>query len=166
VKNLILALVISVAMAGSTAAETFVMFSPQDNIRDQIIFRIEQSMNKIDIMMFSLTDKQIGAALVKAKNNGVTVRVIVDKSSNNSRKEKTVVPYLVKNGINVKKMSGVTKEGIMHNKVAVFDDKIMVTGSFNWTWSANNVNHENAIFIDDPRVIKRYTDEFNSLWVQ
>ena len=61
---------------------------------------------------------------------------------------------------------GAIREAWLHNKVAVFDDKIMVTGSFNWTWSANNVNHENAIFIDDPRVIKRYTDEFNSLWVQ
>jgi len=33
-------------------------------------------------------------------------------------------------------------EGLMHNKFAVIDDNIVITGSFNWTASADKRNDE------------------------
>ena len=55
---------------------------------------------------------------------------------------------------------------IMHNKFAVFDGKMVETGSFNWTTSADRYNFENALFISDPAVAARYESEFERIWEQ
>jgi phosphatidylserine/phosphatidylglycerophosphate/cardiolipin synthase-like enzyme len=52
----------------------------------------------------------------------------------------------------------------MHNKFAIFDGKLMVTGSYNWTASAEKYNYENAVFITDPTAIDQYQKEFNEIW--
>ena len=39
------------------------------------------------------------------------------------------------------------KGSLMHNKYAVIDENIVITGSFNWTNKAVNVNHENIVII-------------------
>jgi len=38
------------------------------------------------------------------------------------------------------------------------------TGSYNWTFSANNKNDENLMVIDDPEVIKIFQNQFVNLW--
>lgn len=48
----------------------------------------------------------------------------------------------------------------------VIDDKIVITGSFNWTVTAVNANQENLIVVDNPYYINRYNEEFEKLWLQ
>ena len=52
----------------------------------------------------------------------------------------------------------------MHNKFAIFDGKLMVTGSYNWTNNAEHFNYENAVFITDPNVIMQYQKDFDNIW--
>jgi phosphatidylserine/phosphatidylglycerophosphate/cardiolipin synthase-like enzyme len=52
----------------------------------------------------------------------------------------------------------------MHHKFAIFDRRIVVTGSFNWTRSATTENNENIVVIEDPAVVQRFSDEFERLW--
>ena len=52
----------------------------------------------------------------------------------------------------------------MHNKFAIVDDYLLLTGSFNWTDNAVNRNCENILITSDIEVIKKYKDEFNKLW--
>ena len=52
----------------------------------------------------------------------------------------------------------------MHNKFAIIDNRILLTGSYNWTFSANHRNDENLMVIDDPDVIARYQNYFEKLW--
>lgn len=54
----------------------------------------------------------------------------------------------------------------MHNKFAVFDGRLVETGSYNWTTSATSYNFENAIFIRDLKVSARYEEEFQHIWAQ
>lgn len=54
----------------------------------------------------------------------------------------------------------------MHNKFAVFDGKLAVTGSFNWTTSADDYNFENALFLSDPAIVARIEEEFERIWSQ
>ena len=52
------------------------------------------------------------------------------------------------------------------NQAEVFINIAMYvfTGSYNWTFSANNRNDENLMIIDDPEVIARYKNQFEKLW--
>ena len=76
---------------------------------------------------------------------------------------KILVTGLVRDGFNIKITHGIGR-GIMHNKFAIFDGKLMVTGSYNWTNNAERFNYENAIFITDPNIIKQYQREFDTMW--
>ena len=40
----------------------------------------------------------------------------------------------------------------------------LLTGSYNWTFSANNRNDENLMVIDDPEIIKIFQNQFVNLW--
>ena len=55
-------------------------------------------------------------------------------------------------------------EAHMHHKFAVFDGQQLVTGSFNWTRSASEVNAENLVVTDDPRLVGAFANEFERLW--
>jgi phosphatidylserine/phosphatidylglycerophosphate/cardiolipin synthase-like enzyme len=52
----------------------------------------------------------------------------------------------------------------MHYKFAIFDGKLLVTGSYNWTASAERFNQENALFLDEPDIIRRYQARFDQLF--
>ena len=48
-----------------------------------------------------------------------------------------------------------------HHKFAIFDGRLLVTGSYNWTDAAESRNLENALFLDDPALIARYGEWFD-----
>ena len=39
------------------------------------------------------------------------------------------------------------EKGLMHNKFAILDKSIVLTGSFNWTYYAASLNHENMLIM-------------------
>jgi len=52
----------------------------------------------------------------------------------------------------------------MHNKYAVIDDNIIITGSFNWSDHAIKSNYENLIIIESEELANKYNENFNMLW--
>jgi len=138
-----------------------VYFSPEGGIRDQIIKRINLSKSSIDIAVYSFTTGEIAQALVSAHRRGVKVRVIRDKVQSSNKHDEN--GFLKKNGIPVLILSGKGR-GLMHSKFAVFDVKEVLTGSYNWTENAEKFNYENAVFIDDEKVINSFEKEFEGMW--
>ena len=51
----------------------------------------------------------------------------------------------------------------LHDKFAVFDNKKVITGSYNWTSSAEYYNHEVVIISDDATIVKQFNPHFNML---
>lgn len=54
----------------------------------------------------------------------------------------------------------------MHNKFAVLDQKVVWTGSWNYTDGATYKNNENAIAIESPDIAAVYTVKFNAMFAQ
>ena len=52
----------------------------------------------------------------------------------------------------------------MHHKFAVFDRKVLLTGSYNWTRSAASENQENLIVTEAPGLVRSFAAEFDKLW--
>ena len=143
-------------------SKTEVYFSPDGHIKERLIQAINEAQSSIDIAIFNFTSHNLRAALVKAKKRGVKIRVVADAKQVQDD-EHSLVATLMTEGFDVKllKQQG---QGIMHNKFAVFDKKLLCTGSYNWTESAEHKNYENALFITSQDVIKKYQDEFQILW--
>jgi mitochondrial cardiolipin hydrolase len=51
----------------------------------------------------------------------------------------------------------------MHHKFAIFDQKILVNGSFNWTHSATQVNEENILVTSDAGLVTEFSQQFEKL---
>lgn len=143
--------------ASSWAADVY--FSPRHDVREQIIKRIDGAKTSIDIAVFAFTSDSITRALSAARKRGVAIRVIRDKKPLSEELDKT--PALKKARIEVAVFPSV---GMMHHKFAVFDKKALVTGSYNWTESAERHNFENTLFIDDVEIVNAYRDEFEKMW--
>lgn len=139
-----------------TPYQAEVYFSPNGGIREHIIKIINEATTSIDIAIFDLTLQDIRLALEKVKTRGVKIRIIAD--SRQAKGPHSVVQSLIDAGFAVKMRHG-RGRGIMHNKFAIFDKKILFTGSYNWTESAERNNYENALFVSDGNIIKRYQKE-------
>ena len=54
----------------------------------------------------------------------------------------------------------------MHHKFCIVDGALLITGSFNFTYAASSVNHENLLCTDDSFFVQRYSAEFEREWSQ
>lgn len=146
-----------------------VFFSPNGGARDAVLKELAHAKKEIDIAMYILTDRELSNALISAKGRGVNVRVILDgKSAEEIGYSKH--HFLSERKIDVKldnthKSYGDKYEGIMHNKFAIIDNEILITGSYNWTHSAEKLNDENLLIIKDAKEITgKFSDKFKELW--
>jgi phosphatidylserine/phosphatidylglycerophosphate/cardiolipin synthase-like enzyme len=46
----------------------------------------------------------------------------------------------------------------------VIDNKIVITGSFNWSPAAAHINDETLLVIESPKVAAHFTHEMNRMW--
>jgi len=143
----------------STLAKTEVYFSLSDNPQKEIIKNINQAEAFINIAMYIFTDREIALPLVKAQERGVKVRLYLDKDQVDYKYSQS--RFLVQKGIKTRIS---TNNNIMHNKFAIIDNRLLLTGSYNWTFSANNRNDENLLIIDDPEIIEIFQNQFEKLW--
>ena len=155
-----LIIVLSITISISILAKTEVYFSLYDNPQKEIIKNINQAEAFINIAMYIFTDREIAIPLVKARERGVKVRLYLDQDQVDYKYSQS--RFLVQKGIKTRIS---TNNYIMHNKFAIIDNRILLTGSYNWTFSANNRNDENLMVIDDPEIIALYQNQFEKLWL-
>lgn len=135
----------------SYAPEIFPCFTPPANCLQPIIDVINKATGSIYVQAYGLSHPQIIAALVNAKDRGVEVRVLLDRSNLTQKYS----------GLNQLKEAGIETTidmvpGIAHNKIMIIDHLITVTGSFNFTKSAATRNAENLLIIEDKAIAEKY----------
>ena len=140
-------------------ADVKIMFSPADECGGVILKMISSAQKSIELAIYHLTSRSLAKALVMASKNGVSVRVYAD--GENAREYYSKINFLKKNGVPVKIESG---EGLMHNKFCVIDDSTVITGSYNWTTSADLKNDENLLLIDSKEIARTYRLQFEKYW--
>ena len=154
----------------SYARDIDVYFTPSYKAEGAIEDLIDNANKTIDIAMYTFTSRYLAQHLIDAENRGVKIRVLLDRKSNDPKEnEYTKYLYLKKNGINIRFAAAHTykrwkRSGIMHNKFAIFDNKIVETGSLNWTASAFVVNDENVLVIRRQDIANVYEEKFEALW--
>jgi len=154
-------LLLLIILSQPALAAIDVRFSPKGGCQDAIIALIDKAHKTIDIAMYYLTSREIAQALVRAKDRGVQVRVLLDKSQETQKFSKS--RYLIKRGFSVRYHTGY---GLMHNKFAVIDNAVLIAGSFNWTPTADQQNEENLLIINDPGTVQKFAERFEYLWKQ
>jgi phosphatidylserine/phosphatidylglycerophosphate/cardiolipin synthase-like enzyme len=148
---------ISLPVKSVTCPVIHACFTPGQDCTHQITDHISKAKHYILVQAYNFTSKDIADALVEAKNRGVTVKVILDKSQRTQKY--SLLHYIVDVGIPVWID---TKPAIAHNKVMIIDEKEVITGSFNFTDAAQKRNAENVVFITDTKLAQEYTDNWGN----
>ena len=134
-------------------------FSPGPDCRIAIEQAMETALDELLICVFTISDDRLSDAIQRAHRNGLTVRVISD---NDKMEDKgNDVERLALSGIDIRIDRSPDH---MHHKFMVVDGKTVLTGSYNWTRSAETRNEENLVSIDDPYLASQFMDEFERIW--
>lgn len=144
-----------------TSVESSAHFSPGDECRRKIIDLCHQARHSIDICVFTISDDTLSEAIFKAHKRGICVRIITDNDKSNDLGSD--VDELQSKGVPVRMDRS---SNHMHHKFAVFDDAILLNGSFNWTRSASRYNQENILVNGELKIVSEYQDMFEKLWSQ
>jgi len=139
-----------------------VLFSPEqgEEILKKLENTIQNSEERIYILIFSFTLDEIAEAIIEKQREGLDVKVIMDKGQAGSKwavtekLKKAGIPLVIKRG---------TKGGYMHIKALIADDTVL-TGSYNYSKSATNRNDENFFIINDKDILQAHLAKFNRLW--
>ncbi|VVC35207.1 Phospholipase D/Transphosphatidylase,Phospholipase D-like domain [Cinara cedri] len=115
-----------------------------------IIDAIDKSQKSILVQAYTFTSKPIAKSLIRAKERGVSVAVILDESQLSSKY--SVISYLFAQEIPIYIDY---KPAIAHNKVMIIDNKKVLSGSFNFTHSAEFRNTENLLIIENNDMLIR-----------
>lgn len=136
-------------------------FSPSDGARAFLLGYLKNAKSSIKVMAFSFTDDATAQEMIALHQRGGDVRVVFEARS----AEGTGSEF----GILEQAGVGVLRDAncyTFHNKVIVIDERVVVTGSYNFTNRAENVNDENMVIITDPALAKLYSDEFERLYAE
>jgi phosphatidylserine/phosphatidylglycerophosphate/cardiolipin synthase-like enzyme len=143
--------------AGSLQA----LFAPWDDIEASVIDAIDGARSQVLVQAYLLTSKKIATTLVAAHRRGVSVRVLLD-AAQLEKVPVSVAPKLADAGIGIWME---TKYQNAHNKVMIIDagtaNATVITGSFNFTWTAQHKNAENILIVrNHPALAMRYAQNW------
>jgi phosphatidylserine/phosphatidylglycerophosphate/cardiolipin synthase-like enzyme len=140
-----------------------VYFSPDDGVVQHILEIIRSAQESIYFLAFSFTSNDIGEAIVERTQNGIAVAGVMDNGQIASN-QGTEYDSFLQAGLDVRQ-DGNTN-GLMHHKVIIIDRQIVITGSYNFTASAEESNDENVVIIFSPAVAATYLEEFQRVYDQ
>jgi len=143
-------------------------FSPSDNVNVEITNRIKSAESDLSAAVMTFTRKEMAYAIEDAVDAGADASFLTSSFSNliftsGGTVDSTVFKVL-KNSCH--QLGDYTGGGFMHNKYLIVDqgntasDPLVLTGSHNWTASANNFNDENTIVIHDATLANIFYQNF------
>lgn len=152
----ILAAAVFTALSQTALADVLgVWFSPRGGCEAAIIKQIDAAKISIDYQMFSFTSKPIAAALIRAHGRGVAVVVVVDDGQAKSKHSQAIV--CSRAGIPTYLDD---RHALAHNKTRIFDQAVVMLGSYNDSASAENSNAETLILENDAGLVRQCLADF------
>jgi phosphatidylserine/phosphatidylglycerophosphate/cardiolipin synthase-like enzyme len=150
-------LVVFLALAfclGLTWTEPWVHFSPplagDQRVESYIIGEIDGARRQVLVQEYPLTEPGLMAALIRARTRGVQVTALVGSTGG------PAVTTLKAAGILVY----FDPVHLVHQKVLIIDERLVIGGGFTLTRHASNHNIETHIFLTEKPVVQRYLRNF------
>jgi phosphatidylserine/phosphatidylglycerophosphate/cardiolipin synthase-like enzyme len=133
-----------------------VYFSPDDGVSRRLVELVSGATESIYFLAYSFTSNPLAEAVRERAGAGVIVSGVMDKEQAETNTGGEYEPFLSA-GLDVR-LDGIP--GLMHHKVLIIDHRIVVTGSYNFSSSAENRNDENAIIFFSEEIARQFLEEF------
>jgi phosphatidylserine/phosphatidylglycerophosphate/cardiolipin synthase-like enzyme len=142
--------------------------------------QLSQARRRLDMALFVFSAQQLTDVLAELQRRRVKIRLLADAGFA-SRSFSEVLDLLgvsladrlckleaanqplsaALEGVGIARLPGGDK---LHHKVAVIDNRTVITGSFNWSPSAAHQNDEVLLVIHSPLLAAHFTREIDRLW--
>ena len=137
-------------------------FSPDDGVLAALVPVLESAQESIYFLAYSFTSNQLGEIIRQKAEADVTIAGVMDDGQVRSNQGTEFDPFRQAD-LNVR-MDGI--DGLMHHKVFIVDEKIVVLGSYNFSQNAEQRNDENMLVIYDPVIAQQFMLEFQRVYGQ
>jgi phosphatidylserine/phosphatidylglycerophosphate/cardiolipin synthase-like enzyme len=138
-----------------------VLFGPEDDVIPHLVRLVEGARHSIRFMAYSFTHDELGDAVSARARDGIDVAGIVE--TRGSKTEHSEMTKLHCAGVYVRQDGN---PRAFHHKVLMIDDQTVVTGSLNFSHSADESNDENVVILRNTDVADRYQREFDRRWTE
>lgn len=138
-----------------------VFFSPGNGIKGSIRKLLRDARFSVDLCVFTITDYELARSILACQKRKVKIRIITDDKK--ILDHGSVILKLKEAGVQIKTDHS---HYHMHNKFGIIDQRVALTGSFNWTYTATKHNQENLLATSNFDIVKQYEAEFNRLWFE
>jgi phosphatidylserine/phosphatidylglycerophosphate/cardiolipin synthase-like enzyme len=138
-----------------------VYFSSEDDVLNHIIPVVESAQTNIRFLAFSFTDYPLAKAMIDRAGVGANVAGVFEKVGSETEAAELRTLYCAKVPV---RQDG--NPSFLHHKLIVVDNRIVITGSLNFSTNADTSNDENVIVIDNPAIARLYMQEFERVWAQ
>lgn len=122
---------------------------------------IDAAADTLDVAAFELNSDLIHAAIARAANRGVTVRIVADDDHGLHDERNPHLRDLQQRGIDVRDDG---RSGLMHNKFAVIDGISVWTGSWNYTVNGSYRNNNNILVLESADAVYAFQAEFDEMF--
>jgi len=131
-------------------------FAPEDGVAKRIVGKINGAQSSIYFLAFSFTQDNIGNAIMAKVKNGLRVGGVFETTGSNT-------PFseygkMAKAGLEVYTDGN---PWVMHHKVIIIDERIVIFGSFNFSDNADKENDENLLIVDDENLARAFKTEYD-----
>jgi PLD-like domain len=132
-----------------------------ENIAVRIQEEISKAQKSVFIAVAWFTNKNLFNTLVNKAKNSCTVTLIISNDNINNNSSIDFEQLQIAKS-NVYKIGNGNTE-LMHNKFCIIDYSTVITGSYNWSYKAEN-NFENVIITsNDTTLAEQFITEFNNI---
>ena len=153
-------LIVTHAAPDDISCPVAVRFSPNGGAQDAVTETLRRAHARIYVAVYAFTNSAIEAALVDRAREGVRIALTADRRQSAGEGQAAVLSRLRAAGVAVEVSRS---RGLLHDKFAVVDGRWVITGSFNWTTSAERHNRDNVLILDCPSLASRYEAEWERI---
>jgi phosphatidylserine/phosphatidylglycerophosphate/cardiolipin synthase-like enzyme len=139
--------------------EVEVWFSPGDNVSQRIVNYIGTAEESVYFCILVFTRNEIGYAMQDAMTRGADVWGVFNDEGDEYSEWENLTSW----GADIYTDVG---SGILHHKYMTVDagnplsDPLVISGSYNWSNSAESRNNENIVVVHDFLIANQYAQEF------
>ena len=137
-----------------------VYFSPDDHVAKRIAALLRSATDSIYFLAYSFTANDFGDIMRQKASDGLKVAGVMDESQLKLNAGTEYTDFL-KAGMQVYPDGNA---GLMHHKVIIIDNNIVITGSYNFTASAERTNDENVVIFFNKQIAAAYMAEFQRVF--
>ena len=132
---------------------------------ERFVTFLDVAQRSLDVAIYDFDLANAADALVRAKNRGVTVRMVMDSDTLDDTKDAAI-----QQAVNTVKQAGIpivgdNRQPIMHNKFVVRDGSAVWTGSWNFTVGDTYRLNNNAEVFRSEKLAENYTAEFRKMFL-